>query len=117
MILSGVFDRHTSLSILLAHSGGTLPFLAGRLESCILHDTHLKNTGKLDNRRDVWDILKTNILLDAVIYSEVGLKTAVEASGSDRVMFGEYMSRYLTSGQGGKGSPSVISRGECHRPY
>jgi len=88
MILSGVFDRHTSLSILLAHSGGTLPFLAGRLESCILHDTHLKNTGKLDNRRNVWDILKTNILLDAVIYSEVGLKTAVEASGSDRVMFG-----------------------------
>ncbi|KAI5807040.1 uracil-5-carboxylate decarboxylase [Geopyxis carbonaria] len=88
MVLSGVFDRWQKLSILMAHSGGALPFLAGRLESCILHDSHLKKTGKLENRRDIWDILKTNILLDAVIYSEAGLKAAVHTSGAERVMFG-----------------------------
>ncbi|KAF2851653.1 hypothetical protein T440DRAFT_498195 [Plenodomus tracheiphilus IPT5] len=88
MLLSGVWDRFTKLSVLLAHSGGTLPFLAGRLESCILHDGHLKAHGKAKKRRDVWDILKTNIYLDAVIYSEVGLKAALEASGADRLMFG-----------------------------
>ncbi|USP78119.1 hypothetical protein yc1106_05393 [Curvularia clavata] len=88
MLLSGVWDRFTKLNVLLAHSGGTLPFLAGRIESCILHDGHLKKHGKTQNRRDVWDILKTNIYLDAVIYSEVGLKAALEASGSDRLLFG-----------------------------
>ncbi|KAK3209923.1 hypothetical protein GRF29_44g1012027 [Pseudopithomyces chartarum] len=44
--------------------------------------------GTRDNRRKIWDILKTNIYLDAVIYSEVGLKAAVEASGADRLLFG-----------------------------
>ncbi|PVH95502.1 uracil-5-carboxylate decarboxylase [Periconia macrospinosa] len=88
MLLSGVWDRFQKLNVLLAHSGGTLPFLAGRLESCVKHDGHLKKAGKTENRRDVWDILKTNIYLDAVIYSDVGLKAAVDASGADRLMFG-----------------------------
>jgi aminocarboxymuconate-semialdehyde decarboxylase len=88
MLLSGVFDRHYSLTMLLAHSGGTLPFLAGRLESCIAHDAHLKKSGRLEKRRDIWDVLKNNILLDAVVYSSVGLRAAVEASGEDRVLFG-----------------------------
>ncbi|KAF2000902.1 uracil-5-carboxylate decarboxylase [Amniculicola lignicola CBS 123094] len=88
MLLSGVWDRFKKLNVLLAHSGGTLPFLAGRLESCIKHDGHLKQHGKTENRRDVWDILKTNIYLDAVIYSEVGLKAALNASGADRLLFG-----------------------------
>lgn len=88
MLLSGVWDRFTKLNVLLAHSGGTLPFLAGRLESCILHDGHLKAHGKTEGRRDLWDILKTNIYLDAVVYSELGLKAAVHASGADRLLFG-----------------------------
>jgi predicted TIM-barrel fold metal-dependent hydrolase len=89
MILAGVFEEVQGLEMILAHSGGTLPFLAGRIESCIEHDGHLKAEGKLSpGRRTVWDILKKNIYLDAVIYGEVGLKAAVEASGEDRVMFG-----------------------------
>jgi hypothetical protein len=77
---------------LLAHSGGTLPFLAGRIESCVKHDGHLKKEGKTEGRRDVWEVLKTNIYLDAVIYSDVGLKAAMNASGADRLMFGKYSS-------------------------
>jgi len=88
MILSGVWDRFHGLNILVAHSGGTLPFLAGRIESCIAHDGHLKKEGKIQGRRSVWDILKKNIYLDAVIYSEVGLKAAIDASGADRLLFG-----------------------------
>lgn len=88
MILSGVFDRHPTLSVLLAHSGGTLPFLAGRLESCIAHDLHLAATPTTPVRRGIWDVLAKNILLDAVIYSAVGLKAAVAVAGADRVLFG-----------------------------
>lgn len=89
MILSGVFEQVPDLQMILAHSGGTLPFLAGRIESCIEHDAHLKAAGKLgEGRKTVWEVLRKNIYLDAVIYSEVGLKAAIEANGEDRVMFG-----------------------------
>ncbi|KAK8049899.1 Amidohydrolase [Apiospora phragmitis] len=89
MYLAGVFDEVTDLKMLLAHSGGTLPFLAGRIESCIVHDGHLVREGKVGpKRRTVWQVLKEQIYLDAVIYSEIGLKAAIDASGVDRLMFG-----------------------------
>jgi len=89
MILAGVFEKVPELEMILAHSGGTLPFLAGRIESCIEHDAHLKAEGKLGKgRKTVWEILKKNVYLDAVIYGDVGLKAAIQASGEDRVLFG-----------------------------
>ncbi|OTB08523.1 hypothetical protein M426DRAFT_52218 [Hypoxylon sp. CI-4A] len=89
MYLAGVFDQVPELRMLLAHSGGTLPFLAGRIESCIVHDGHLVREGKAGPaRRSIWQVLKEQIYLDAVVYSEVGLKAAIDASGVDRLMFG-----------------------------
>ncbi|KIW33756.1 uncharacterized protein PV07_00580 [Cladophialophora immunda] len=91
MYLSGVFDRHPQLQFLLAHSGGTLPFLAGRIESCVAHEREFVANGghRQGPQRSIWDVLHTNIYLDAVIYGQPGLKAAIEAAGSvDRVMFG-----------------------------
>lgn len=91
MYLAGVWDQHPKLEFLLAHSGGTLPFLAGRLESCVAHEREfIANGGKTQGpQRSIWDVLKNNIYLDAVIYGQPGLKAAIEAAGSvDRVMFG-----------------------------
>lgn len=89
MYLAGVFDEVHSLRMILAHSGGTLPFLAGRIESCIVHDGQLLKDGKLSGRRrTIWEVLQEQVYLDAVIYSEVGLQAAIQASGSSRLMFG-----------------------------
>lgn len=91
MYLAGVFEQAPELRLILAHSGGTLPFLAGRIESCVVHDGQLVREGKAgpgSGRRTLWQVLKEQIYLDAVVYSEVGLKAAVEASGVDRLMFG-----------------------------
>lgn len=89
MYLSRVWDRFPGLQVLLAHSGGTLPFLAGRIESCLLHDGHLQKAGQLEGRRNVWDVLSKNVFLDAVIYSDVGLRAAAQSVGVDRLMFGK----------------------------
>ncbi|KAM7191409.1 amidohydrolase [Naviculisporaceae sp. PSN 640] len=97
MFLAGVFDAVPKLQMILAHSGGTLPFLAGRIESCIAHDGHLykQNAGK--DRRTIWEVSQSQIYLDAVVYSDVGIQAAVAASGgtegsegtgADRLMFG-----------------------------
>lgn len=95
MFLSGVWERYRGLQVLLAHSGGTLPLLAGRIESCISHDAYLMKEGKLKgDRRTLWEVLRENVYLDAVIYSEVGLKSAINASGAERVIFGECNQSY-----------------------
>ena len=89
MWLSGVFDRYPDLRVLIAHAGGTVPFLAGRVESCVAHERHFRDEqGRQKERRSIWDVLKKNVWLDAVTYSKVGLKTAVEAVGTERVLFG-----------------------------
>lgn len=105
MLLCGVWSRFANLKVLIAHSGGTLPFLAGRIESCIEHDAHLKRADKIEERKKIWDVLKNNIYLDAVIYSDLGLKTALNVSGHDRVMFGQFLtwisqSRFADSSAG-----------------
>lgn len=38
LILRGVLERHPALKLLIAHAGGTLPYLAGRLDSCVKND-------------------------------------------------------------------------------
>lgn len=88
MYLSGIWDRFAHLNVLLAHSGGSLPFLAGRLQSCIEHDAHLQGSDSSAPKCSIFEVLKQNVYLDAVIYSKIGLLAAVEASGADRVMFG-----------------------------
>lgn len=95
MLLSGVFDRFPRLQVLLAHSGGTIPFLAGRIESCILHERNfIANGGTVPGpQRSIWDVLKTNIYLDSVVYGTTGLQAAIKAEGSvDRLLFGEFSS-------------------------
>lgn len=90
MFLAGIFDRFPNLKMLLAHSGGTLPFLAGRIQSCVEHEREFISHGgsKQGPQRTIWEVLQTNIYLDAVIYGEPGLKAEVDAGSPDRVMFG-----------------------------
>ncbi|MCJ1352900.1 MAG: hypothetical protein MMC33_002884 [Icmadophila ericetorum] len=87
MYLAGVFEGFPALKILLAHAGGAIPFLSGRIESCVLHERRFVGEGN-SSRRDIWDVLKRNVWLDGVIYSSVGLKAAVEVVGKERVLFG-----------------------------
>ncbi|OGE57925.1 hypothetical protein PENARI_c001G12175 [Penicillium arizonense] len=91
MLLSRVFDKFPRLQLLLAHSGGTLPFLAGRIESCIMHERNFVENGGVvpGPQRSIWEVLKTNIFLDAVVYGVAGLKAAATVGGgTDRLMFG-----------------------------
>ncbi|KAJ5098516.1 2-amino-3-carboxymuconate-6-semialdehyde decarboxylase [Penicillium argentinense] len=90
MLLSGVFDRFPRMRVLLAHSGGTIPFLAGRIESCIMHERKFEENGgdTPGPKRSIWEVLQTNIYLDAVVYGQAGLKAAIESGSTDRLLFG-----------------------------
>ena len=90
MWLSGVFDRHPKLKVLVAHAGGTIPFLSGRIDSCVQHERHFSEHegGGRGPKRDLKKVLRENVWLDAVVYSPTSVRAAVELVGKDRVLFG-----------------------------
>ena len=92
MIASGVFDRHPKLQVLIVHMGGGLASILGRLEFCWrLNYNGIKNppAGKpYTNERSPSDYFKTNILVDCMGFSAIGMRAAVEMCGVDRVVFG-----------------------------
>ena len=90
MFLSGVFDRFPKLKILIAHAGGTVPFLSGRIDSCIQHERHFpqNESGKRGPKRSLSEVLRDNVWLDAVVYSESSVEAAIKLVGKEKVMFG-----------------------------
>ena len=91
MFLSGAFDRFPHLKILIAHAGATVPFLAGRISSCIEHERlyHDANGNRIAGpRRSLQEVLAANVWVDAVGYSSTAVRAAAEVVGRDRVLFG-----------------------------
>ena len=82
MALGGVLERYQGAKIMLAHGGGTIPFLAGRLDSCTAHDESLKKPSRSPS-----DLLR-DVILDAIVYDEDALRLIVSFSGYDKVLFG-----------------------------
>ncbi|KAG7394615.1 hypothetical protein PHYBOEH_004973 [Phytophthora boehmeriae] len=84
LVLSGLLDQvPDTLRLLLAHSGGTLPFLAGRLDSCVAHDAAIAE--KLQHAPSVY--LK-RFYYDAVAYHEPALQCLIDFVGADKIVFG-----------------------------
>jgi predicted TIM-barrel fold metal-dependent hydrolase len=92
MIASGVFDRHPKLQVLIVHMGGGLASIVGRLEfNWQLNYKGIRNppAGKpYTNKRSPFDYFKTNILVDTMGFSVIGVRAAIELCGVDRVVFG-----------------------------
>ena len=92
MIASGVFDRHPKLQVLIVHMGGGLASILGRLEfNWRLNYNGIKNppAGKpYVNTRSPSEYFKTNILVDTMGFSAIGVRAAIAMCGVDRVVFG-----------------------------
>jgi aminocarboxymuconate-semialdehyde decarboxylase len=84
LYLSGTFDEVQDLRLILSHAGGTLPFLAGRIESCLANFP----TGSSAPAKSLDQVIKTNIYVDGITFSASPLRAAAEVVGADRIMFG-----------------------------
>src|SRR5690606_29811593 len=78
LIASGTMTRHPSLQILLAHGGGCLPYLAGRM-------------------RRAWELSKKGpepaetmrrFYFDTVVFERQQLQHLIDVVGADRVLLG-----------------------------
>jgi predicted TIM-barrel fold metal-dependent hydrolase len=81
LILGGAFDRFPGLKIMVAHSGGALPYLAGRLDACVAGDSSVR----LKHRPS--DYLRM-MYFDAIAYQVPTLQLLIRLVGAERIMFG-----------------------------
>lgn len=87
LIYSGALDRHPTMRLLLAHAGGTLPYLAGRLDGTW--------QGYRPDRWEGPDVLSRppssylrRLACDTNTWSAPALRLAIDVFGADHVLFG-----------------------------
>jgi len=83
LVFSGILAAHPKLKIVLAHLGGALPYLAGRIDTAF---------DAFDECRQATTQRPLNLLkkfyADAIAYYTPAIRCAVELLGADRLLFG-----------------------------
>lgn len=83
LVFGGVLERFPDLRILVAHGGGTLPYLAGRLDAAWRSDDEV--TRQLPKPPS--EYLK-KLYMDSLVYWGPALSTAIRLVGTGQIMFG-----------------------------
>ncbi|MCC6472334.1 MAG: amidohydrolase family protein, partial [Burkholderiales bacterium] len=78
LVLSGTMERHPGLKVVMSHTGGALPYQAGRMD---------KNSKAAKLPRDPSEYLR-RMYTDTVSPHAMGVRFAVEFYGADHVMYG-----------------------------
>jgi len=78
LVLSGIMERHPNLKIFMSHTGGALPYQAGRMD---------KNSGAAKLPRMPSEYLR-RMYTDTVSPHTAGIKFAIDFYGVDHVMYG-----------------------------
>lgn len=84
MIYSGFIDTYPNLKLIASHGGGSLPYLAGRLDRC-----HEMIPGCAEVIKDKPSRYLQRIWYDTVVYDPLALDMCIAVAGSsDRVLYG-----------------------------
>jgi aminocarboxymuconate-semialdehyde decarboxylase len=83
MIFDGFFDRYPNLKLIAAHGGGTLPYIAGRLDICF--DRMPACRERIS--RNPSSYLK-KIYYDSVVFQQESLNLCIAVGGEDKVLYG-----------------------------
>jgi aminocarboxymuconate-semialdehyde decarboxylase len=82
LIFDGTFDKFPALRVVGAHAGGYLPSYLGRSEYACTRSTNCAN------KRRPSEYLKSQILVDTMVFSEEGLRHLVAETGVGQVVYG-----------------------------
>ena len=84
LIFDGVFDRHPRLKVCGAHAGGYLPSYFQRTEVAC----DVRPNANCANKKRPREYLRSQILVDTMIFSEEGLRHLVAECGVSQVVYG-----------------------------
>ena len=83
LVFGGVLRRHPGLRLIASHGGGTIPYLAGRLDAAWASDPSLK-----DRLPDPPSLDLARLYLDCVLYHPRSMRAAADMVGSEKMAFG-----------------------------
>jgi aminocarboxymuconate-semialdehyde decarboxylase len=83
MIFDGFFDRYPKLKLIAGHGGGTLPYIAGRLDIC-----HANMPAARTRISSAPSTYLKRIYYDSVVFLQESLELAVKVGGADKVLYG-----------------------------
>ncbi|HKU45725.1 MAG TPA: amidohydrolase family protein [Burkholderiales bacterium] len=83
MIFDGFFDRYPNLKLIAAHGGGTLPYIAGRLDICF---DNMPACREVISRKP--STYLKQIYYDSVVFQQESLELALKVGGADNVLYG-----------------------------
>jgi aminocarboxymuconate-semialdehyde decarboxylase len=84
MVFDGVFDRHPRLRVCAAHAGGYLPSYFGRTEAAC----DVRDNANCANKKRAKEYLRSQIMIDTMIFSEEGLRHLVAEMGVGQIVYG-----------------------------
>ncbi len=84
LIFDGTFDKFPNLKIVGAHAGGYLPSYFGRTEAACEY----RGGAKCANTKKPSDYLRSNIVIDTMVFSDEGLRHLVAEAGVGQVVYG-----------------------------
>jgi aminocarboxymuconate-semialdehyde decarboxylase len=115
LIFSGFFDRFPGIKVLLAHGGGGLLFLKGRLNSAYEArgaESHSYFTAKIARRPG--DYLR-ELYYDTCSQSPESVEFTIRVAGADRVMFGTDYPFEVGDAEGKRALPALEELPEAVR--
>jgi aminocarboxymuconate-semialdehyde decarboxylase len=83
LVLAGFTRRHPNLRLTIAHAGGTLPYLAGRLDAAWRSDEALQAILPVPPSEEL-----ARLFVDAIVYHRRTLEAAVDLVGVGHVAYG-----------------------------
>ncbi|MGH2655414.1 MAG: amidohydrolase family protein [Actinomycetota bacterium] len=83
LTLAGVFERHPGLRLVASHGGGTLPYLAGRLDMVWRTNEHLHARLQSPPSESL-----QRLHVDSLVYAPRAIRAATDLVGTGRMMFG-----------------------------
>ena len=84
LIFDGVFDRHPRLRVCGAHAGGYLPSYVMRTDVAC----EVRNNANCANKKRPKEYLRSQILIDTMVFSDEGLRHLVAEVGVGQIVYG-----------------------------
>ena len=84
LIYDGTLDKFPGLKICVAHAGGYLPSYLGRAEVAC----EVRGNANCANKKKPSEYLKTQVMIDTMIFSDEGLRHLVAELGPGQIVYG-----------------------------
>lgn len=109
LVFAGVFERHPGLKLALSHGGGSLPFLAGRIDLGYLADGYERNpecSASISRKPSTY---MKQLYFDTLVSGAEALRMLVDWAGPDHVLFGSDFPYEIGDPEGGNSLPIVAT--------